>query len=219
MDIFVEKVANSETREEIHQIEREVFEQELGVRLSNYQQVRPCFQLLARPGQGEQPVGSLAVVDTTIGADLLGKCGLEIEPGKKIARYTRLAVRRPFRGLDIPLFLILEANRRFILPNKYDYSWLLFDEKRASSITLSTVFNLSPLKTVVRSEYGLCRVLLRNEQSATARAGNLQTARFLNNKQGIRFHPNMPEPAIEKLNNFMPVSGASTERSEVREAP
>jgi hypothetical protein len=218
MDIFVETVTDCESTEEIRQIEQEVFEQELGMRLSNYncKQTGPYFQLLARPGPGEKAVASLAVVDTTNSVDLLGQCGIEIEMGKKIARYTRLAVRRPFRGLDIPLFLILEANRRFILPNQYDYSWLLFEERRASSTTLSTVFNLSPLKTVVRSEYGLCRVLLRNEQSTSARAGTLRTIRFLSNRQGIRFRSNMAERTIEGFNGFIPVPCASMEQSEAR---
>ena len=189
MDIFVERAMDRESKQEVCTLERDVFQREMGLTLPPLDTEDGSFQLIARTGPGEPAVGVVTVVNTTLDLEVHRRYGNHIVEGKRSARYTRLAVRREFRGLDIPLFLVYEANRQFVQPNGFDFSWLLFAHERAKTAGLSTIFNMSPLNKKVLSEYGKCQVLLREEASASARAGNIRTARFIAASAQIQFHP------------------------------
>lgn len=193
MKIFVERASDRKSKEEVRSLECDVFERELKLTLPTFEADTDSFQLIARTGPGEPAVGIVTVVDTTSDLEMNRRYGHRIEAGKRSARYTRLAVRREFRGLGIPLFLVYEANRRFVQPDGFHFSWLLFAHDRARTASLSTLFNLRPLNKEVLSEYGKCQVLQRDETSARARAGNIRTARFLAASTRVQFHPR-PQP-------------------------
>ena len=84
---------------------------------------------------------------------------MKFEPQARVARYTHLAVLKPYRGLNIPLAMMLEAHRRLIVPRQFDYTWLLFDVERAANSFLVHQLGFTPLPETLVSEYG-CRCTL-----------------------------------------------------------
>lgn len=72
-----------------------------------------------------------------------------------MARYTQLAVLRGYRGLKIPLVLMLEAHRRFVAPGRFDYTWLLFDTERAGVAFMSNRLGFTVTDDAFESEYGI----------------------------------------------------------------
>jgi hypothetical protein len=109
-----------------------------------------------------QPVGVVTVVETTHDAALNRRLGLLFPQGARTARYTQLAVLRPYRGLNIPIQLASEAYRRFVAPKGIDYSWLVFNADRAAASSFCRVLGFTPAAGTVKTEYGVSRVLIRN---------------------------------------------------------
>jgi hypothetical protein len=67
------------------------------------------IDLIARVERSGDPVAVLTVVDTTGDAALHERFGLPFSTQDRTARYTQLAVLKPYRELDIPLKLITEG--------------------------------------------------------------------------------------------------------------
>jgi len=116
MEIMAEQVTNDEDVEAIMQIREQVFVRELGITLapSSASENGWATFLLARVGPDKEPAGSLCVIDTSHDRQLHESFGLKFESKARVARYTHLAVLKPYRGLNIPLVMMLEAYRRVI---------------------------------------------------------------------------------------------------------
>jgi hypothetical protein len=171
MNSFViEPVETEEQHAAASYVRTQVFEHEWGIRLPglDFSDRERYQQLLARVSLTGEPVGTLTLADTTGQTRLHRQYGLAFEPNARVARYTRLAVIAAYRGLNLPLALVFQANWRFVAPGKFDYTWLLFDASRAESSSFSRLLLFKASSDVLRTEYGLSRVLVRDERALTA---------------------------------------------------
>src|SRR5262245_41713338 len=103
--IIVEPVTNEKNKTEMTRIRHQVFEREMGLvlaRLSEPDQPG-AFHLLARAEVGGEPAAVLSVVTTSGNQQLHESYGLRFDPGARVARYSQLAVLRPYRGMNMPL--------------------------------------------------------------------------------------------------------------------
>src|SRR6267142_5977516 len=89
-----------------------------------------------------------------------------------------MAVLKPYRGLNLPLYLLLEARRLFVVGN-FTHTWLLFRADRAIASRFCRMLDFSASAPIVQGEEGPCRVLLRAERTHRADLADLQTRRFL----------------------------------------
>jgi len=167
MEIIIEPVSNNADEGAMSLIRQQVFEHERGIVLARLAPTNDpgSFHLLARVAANGDAVATLSVVDTSANHELHKGYGLEFSSGARVARYTQLAVLKPYRGLNIPLKLMLEAHHRFIVPGNFDYTWLLFDAERADSSLMCKWLAFAPGQRTFASEYGPSRTLLRDERA------------------------------------------------------
>ena len=167
-----------------------------------FQDVGRHLDLVARVESTGEPVGVMAVVETTGNPSLHARFGLPFKVRDTSARYTQLAVLKPYRGRDIPLRLILEAKRRFVNPAAIRYTWLLFDADRASASSfLCRGLGFQAGARTYHSEYGLVRVLARNETWSAASETDLIARDYLSDLAGCltsdfypQVRPGIPGP-------------------------
>jgi hypothetical protein len=165
MAITIEPLKSRQDELAVQHIRSQVFEIEMGIALPRID-LAPggrALHLLARVGRDADPAGVLSIVDTTGEAELLSTYGVHLGAGAKLARYTQLAVLRAYRGMSIPIMMMLEAHRRFVEPERFSHTWLLFDAERASSSFLCRRLSFTPMDPIVLSEYGKTRALVREE--------------------------------------------------------
>jgi len=181
MKIVVEQVMNDSSVDAIMRIRHQVFERELGIKLalSDASDIGNATYLLARAGRDEEPVGCLCVLDTSEDGELHAKFGLKFDPCARVARYTHLAVAKPYRGMNIPLAMMIEAHRSVIVPRQFDYTWLLFDVQRAANSFLSARLGFTPLSETFVSEYGHRCPLVRDERGPNTRQAMLKAEQYL----------------------------------------
>ena len=168
MDIVIKKIASNEDVSAMLEVWQQVFEREMGIVLPRESALGNISHWLARTAQGRDPVGTLSVVDTTDQHQLHESLGLTFDPQAQVARFTHLAVLKPYRGKNIPLALMLEAHRRVIVPGKFDHTWLLFDVERAANSFLSRQLGFTVLPQTFVSEYGCRCPLVRHERTHEA---------------------------------------------------
>jgi hypothetical protein len=118
-------------------------------------------------------------VETTGNKGLHRRFGIAFYEGTQVARYTQLAVLKPFRGMKIPAQLILEARRRFVAPRRFAYTWLLFDADHAKGSSLCTVLGFKADSRTIQTEYGSSRVLVRDETGLAAEQWDRNAANYL----------------------------------------
>jgi hypothetical protein len=162
-------------------IRRQVFEYEMGLTLPalNAPEGVAAAHVVARVELTGEPVAALTVVDTTSEADLREQYGLHLHPGARTARYTQLAVSKSYRGMNLPLRLILKAHYHFVAPGVFTHTWLLFDAKRAANSSLCARLGFSASERVFHSQYGINRILVRDERSAFCEQAIRQTQQYL----------------------------------------
>ncbi|MGE0127973.1 MAG: hypothetical protein AB7U82_07830 [Blastocatellales bacterium] len=185
MEIVIKPVTSSEDRDAMFRIRQEVFEHEWGIALAQlrmFDEAR-ALNLLARvePAGVESrghPVAALTVVDTSGDEQLHESYGLSFAPQARAARYTQLAVLKPYRGMDIPVRMILEAHHRFVIPSRFDYTWLLFDARRAASSSLCQWLAFSSSERAFASEYGFSRSLVRDENAPRCKRAIQRVERY-----------------------------------------
>jgi hypothetical protein len=167
MEIMIEPVTNDEDEAAMGRIRQQVFEREMGIALARFAVLdsSSSFHLLARVKRTGETVAALSVVNTSGDDELHEGYGLKFSSVARVARYRQLAVLRPYRGLNIPLRLMLEAHRRFVAPGKFDYTWLLFDAERAASSLMCKWLAFMPGERAFATEYGRSRTLLRDEST------------------------------------------------------
>jgi|ERR1044071_3846122 ribosomal protein S18 acetylase RimI-like enzyme len=188
MGILIAAVTDAEGESAMRRIRREVFEHELGVRRvpPDMSDATAVGHVLARTHPGGEPVGAMTVLHTNGDGRLYAGYNLGFGPGARAARFTHLAVLKPFRGRNIPLMMALEAHRLFVAPGGYDYTWLLFDAGRAAESFLTRWLGFTPRPEVFVSEYGRRCPLVREERGEEAAAALRRAALFL--EQSAAFH-------------------------------
>jgi hypothetical protein len=147
-----------------------------------------AHHLLAYEKVSGEVVAVLSVVETSGDDEIHQRYGLTFPAGVRIARYTQMAVLQPFRGLDLPLKLILEAHHRFVAPSRYDHTWLLFDAERAVSSNLCRWLAFKPGERVYLTEYGCSRVLQRDERTLQAHDAVLRAREFVERMSPVQCH-------------------------------
>ncbi|HEY3581693.1 MAG TPA: hypothetical protein VGK82_14150 [Pyrinomonadaceae bacterium] len=165
MNITIEKIAKAEDTAALLGIWKQVFEREMGITLPPDSAVDSSSHWLARLPESKEAVGTLSVVNTSGQHRLHESLGLNFEPEARVARFTHLAVLKPYRGLNLPLAMMLEAHRGAIVPGDFDYTWLLFDVGRAAKSFLSRQLGFTMLPQTFVSEYGCRCPLVRNERT------------------------------------------------------
>jgi predicted GNAT family N-acyltransferase len=171
MEITIESVVNEQDLAALQQVREQVFTHEMGIKLPHLMASQSdIFHLLARRDPDGEVIATMSVVETSGDEELHHRYNLPFQPGARVARYTQLAVLRHCRGMHIPLKLILEAHRRFVAPNYFDYTWLLFDAERASSSHLHRWLAFDLGTQVYLTEYGMSRTLVRYECTMQAHA-------------------------------------------------
>ena len=191
MKILIEAVTGGEAESAMRRIRREVFERELGIRRvpPDMSDATAVGHVLARTHPGGEAVGAMTVLDTSGGGGLCAGYNLGFEPGGRAARFTHLAVLKPFRGRNVPLMMALEAHRLFVAPGGYDYTWLLFDAERAAASFLSRWLGFTPRAEVFVSEYGCRRPLVRDERGEKAAAALRRASLFLEQSGALYAQP------------------------------
>ena len=181
MEIAIELAVNIEDEIGILRIREQVFEREMGISLTRLTALdNPgSFHLLAREGRDGDAVAALSIVDTSGDHELHERYGLKFPSLAHVARYTQLAVLRPYRGMNIPLRLMLEAHRRCVIPGRFDHTWLLFDARRAASSLMCKWLSFTPGEGAFDSEYGLSRTLFRDEHSPQSEQAIWRTEQYV----------------------------------------
>ncbi len=188
MKIRLEEVTNIEREAAAARVRREVFGTEWGIELSRIapNDFSRATQIIARVLPDDEVVATVAILDTTGNRVLHEKYELPFGSGDRVARYTHMAVLKPYRGLNLPLYMLLEARQRYIIAGGFTYTWLLFQSDRATSTKLCTTLGFSASTEVTNCEQGRCRVLVRDEKSTEAHVADMQTRCFLNSLQPRR---------------------------------
>lgn len=169
MDIVIEQIESSEDIVAMLEVWKQVFEREMSIVLPQDSTSGNSAHWLARLKRTREPVGTLSVVDTSEQHQLHESLGLTFDPQARVARFTHLAVIKPYRGRNIPLAMMLEAHRSMIVPDQFEYTWLLFDVEKAANSFLSRQLGFTLLPQTFVSEYGCRCPLVRNERSQEAK--------------------------------------------------
>jgi hypothetical protein len=179
--MIIEMATSEEDLLAMRRIRRQVFEYEMGLALPELSapEGAAAAHVIARAEATGAPVAALTVADTTNETDLCGRYGLWLHPNARTARYTQLAVVKPYRGINLPLMLILKAHYHFVVPGGFTHTWLLFDAKRAANSSLCAHLGFSVSERVLHSQFGVTRVLVRDEQSAFCEQAIRQTQQYL----------------------------------------
>jgi hypothetical protein len=181
MQIIIEPVTTKDDEAAMLLTRQQVFEREMGLTVPRLtiRDNLDSFHLLARVGPDGDVVAALSVVDTSGDHGLHEGYGLKLPSQARVARYAQLAVLRRYRGLYLPLMLMLEAHRRCVVPNRFEYTWLLFDAERAASSLMRKWLAFAPGERTFASEYGLSRTLLRDESAPQSEQAIWRTEQYL----------------------------------------
>jgi hypothetical protein len=179
--MIIEMATSKEDMLSMRRIRQQVFEYEMGLPLPalSVPEGLAAAHVIARAELTGEPVAALTVVDTTNEVDLREQYGLFLYPDARTARYTQLAVIKPYRGMNLPLMLILKAHDHFVAPGEFTHTWLLFDAKRAANSLLCARLGFSASERVFHSQLGITRILVRDERSAFCEQALRQTQQYL----------------------------------------
>jgi hypothetical protein len=179
--MIIEMATSKEDMLSMRRIRQQVFEYEMGLTLPplSAPEGLAAAHVIARVELTGEPVAALTVVDTTNEVDLCEQYDLHLHPNARTARYTQLAVIKPYRGVNLPLMLILKAHYHFVSPGKFTHTWLLFDAKRAANSSLCARLGFSASARAFHSQFGINRVLMRDERSAFCKQAIRETRQYL----------------------------------------
>lgn len=177
----IEMATSEEDMSAMRRIRQQVFEYEMGLTLPalNAPEGVAAAHVIARAELTGEPVAALTVVDTTNEVDVFKQYGLRLHPDSPTARYMQLAVIKPYRGMNLPIALILKAHFHFVVPGGFAHTWLLFDAKRATNSSLCAHLSFSASDLVFHSQFGINRLLVRDERSALCQQAIRRTQQYL----------------------------------------
>lgn len=185
MDIVISQTASNEDIAEMLEVWEQVFVREMGVVLPRDSAPGNISHWLARSALSKKVVGTLSIVDTSDQHKLHDSLGLGFDRQARVARFTHLAVLKPYRGRKIPLAMMLEAHRSAIVPGQFDHTWLLFDVEKAARSFLSLQLGFKPLPQTFVSEYGCRCPLVREEHTPEAELFIQQAERYLKQSESL----------------------------------
>jgi hypothetical protein len=193
MKFVIEPVTDTLAAARAAYIREEVFGREWNLRVPPVAARNGCemLTLIARPESQSEPAAVLTVIETTGNQDLHRSLGLMFHERTRIARYMQLAVLKQYRGLNLPVHLVLEARSQFVAPKRIDYTWMLFDAERAQSSSFCRLLGFRASSETFYTEYGCSRVLLRNDALAMAELNGWSTQEPLT---GHRTNGHVREP-------------------------
>jgi hypothetical protein len=179
--MIIEMATSKEDMLSMLRIRQQVFEYEMGLTLPALSAPggAAAAHVIARAELTGEPIAALTVMDTTNEVDLCEQYGLFLHPDARTARYTQLAVTKPYRGMNLPLMMILKAHYQFVAPGDFTHTWLLFDAKRAANSSLCASLGFSASERVFHAELGATRILVRDERSAFCEQALRQTQQYL----------------------------------------
>ncbi len=194
MEIIVEQVTTDADVDAIVRIRHQVFLREMGITLPPFGALENghATYLVARGVADKEPVGSLCVLDTSDDYQLHESFGLKFEPQARVARYTHLAVLKPYRGMKIPLAMMLAAHRRVIVPRRFNHTWLLFDVERAANSFLVHQLGFTARPETFVSEYGSRCPLVRDERTPRSAQFIVRAESYLAQRQSLYTHKDTP---------------------------
>lgn len=168
MQFLVKPVKTAALASIADDIRRQVFEREWCVPLAGTGTTESGnSQTFLATTPFHEPVGVVTAVDSTGDRLMRENLGLG-KQSVRLARYSQLAVLKPYRGMHVPLKLLIEARADFVVPEKFDYSCLLFDATRAPSSSYCAMLGFRPSPQTVRSCQGPCRILFRCETAPSS---------------------------------------------------
>lgn len=181
MLITIEPVDSRQDRRAAFRIREQVFEREMGIAVPrlDLSSHTGALHLLARVGPSAEAAGVLSIVDTSGDGELHSLHGLALDAGAKVARYTQLAVLSQYRGMNVPMIMMLEAHGRFVEPQRFSYTWLLFDAERVASSFLCRRLGFIAMNTVSLSEYGRTRALVRDENQPSSIQASIKARQYV----------------------------------------
>jgi hypothetical protein len=186
MKIIVEQATTKADRAAVARIRQQVFEREMGLALQPLSEFDGGSHLLARIEPNRYPVGALSVIDTSGDHELHQSFGLGLGRQARAARFSHLAVLGPYRRMNIPLMMMLNAFREIIVPGGFGYTWLLFDTPRVASSALVNLLAYIPTRHGFSSEYGIRSALVRNEMAARALNATRRAEQYLEQSRHLR---------------------------------
>ncbi len=127
-----------------------------------------AVHLLARTSSTGDPIATLSVVETTGHTALHARFGMSFPDSATVARYTQLAVLKPYRGMRIATALMKQAESLCARQYRFAYSWLLFNADRAKSCSFCSALGFQASEEVFQTDLGKMRTLLRKEKYADA---------------------------------------------------
>ena len=196
MEIVIKQTASNEDIAEMLEVWEQVFEREMGVMLPRDSASGNISHWLARSALSRKAVGTLSVVDTSDQHRLHDSLGLGFDRKARVARFTHLAVLKPYRGRRIPLAMMLEAHRSVIVPGQFDHTWLLFDVGKAARSFLTRQLGFKPLPQTFVSEYGCRCPLVREEHTPEAELFIQQAQQYLKQCESAYALTGMPRTRI-----------------------
>jgi hypothetical protein len=196
MDIVIKQIASNEDLAEMLEVWEQVFEREMGIVVPRDGAPGNISHWLARSTLSGKAVGTLSVVDTSDQHQLHDSLGLGFAPQARVARFTHLAVLKPYRGRRIPLAMMLQAHRSVIVPGQFNHTWLLFDVEKAGGSFLTRQLGFKPLPQTFISEYGCRCPLVREEHKPEAELFIQQAEHYLNQHESVYALSGVPRPRI-----------------------
>jgi acyl carrier protein len=119
------------------------------------------WHFLARDKQ--DPVGTLSVVDTTTDRHLHQRYRLNFGKNARVARYTQLAILKPYRRRGIFKMLVERAQKTVISQQGFTFGWLLYPASQGQSPMLTESLGFTAKAPFLKTEFGHCHVLVRQE--------------------------------------------------------
>jgi hypothetical protein len=165
--MIIELASSPDQVAEVSALRAEVFGGEWGVETvpAELPAEDRVWHLLALDGAERAAAGALTILNTSGNHTLHRSCGLYLPQQMRVARYCFLAVRKAFRGRDLPLQLMVAARERVVVPQRFDFSWLLFDSLRAAGCSFRPMLGFDLMPGEVASGRRSCRVLARLERA------------------------------------------------------
>lgn len=164
-NVRIEAVHTDQQWAEVLSIRTQVFSAEYGYPVSPLPGVgEPGFwHLLAR--DKHDAIGVLSVMDTTGNRPIHQQNRLSFGEKERVARYTQLAILKPYRKRGIFEMLIETAQRTVLRPHGFTVEWLLYPAALASSSKLTRCLGFTAETRTLTTEFGKCHVLVRREVS------------------------------------------------------
>jgi hypothetical protein len=181
INIRLEAVTDAEQAAAAARVRREVFGTEWSADVwgTSSDHSSRANHLIARVLPENKVIATVTLLDTTANETMHEKYELVFDRSDRVARYTHMAVVKPYHGLKLPLYMLLEAHRLYVVPGGFAYTWLTFPSNRSASSTFCRLLHFSPTSRVLEGEQGPCRVLLRREGTADARFADMKVHCFL----------------------------------------